>query len=327
MTQATSEDQMEAAAHALRQGGVVAFPTETVYGLGADATNPQAVRSIFRIKGRPATNPLIGHVADLETARRFAAAWPQAAQRLATRFWPGALTLVLPKNPVIADDATAGLGTVGLRVPDHPVALALLCRFGGVVAAPSANLSNRISPTTAEHVRRQLGDSVKLILDGGPCRVGIESTVLDLSGDRPRILRPGAVSREQIEAQIGPVDWMGAPAAVEQPARSPGQLPVHYAPRAPTYRFERSRRPELISHLGKPEAMVAIAPPENPPAGAGQVHWMPDDPAQYAQRLYAVLWELDQERPDGIYIEMPPQTPQWLAIRDRLMRATRPMKG
>jgi L-threonylcarbamoyladenylate synthase len=194
-----------AAAAVLRRGGLVAFPTETVYGLGADATNADAVTKIFAAKGRPSTNPLIVHVADAAVARRYATAWPPAAAQLADRFWPGPLTLVLPKAPDIVPAVTAGLNTVGLRVPDHPVALQLLREFGGAVAAPSANRSNRVSPTTADHVREELGDAVDLVLDGGPCRVGIESTVLDLTTERPTILRPGGLSREQIEAVVGPV--------------------------------------------------------------------------------------------------------------------------
>ncbi len=321
-----SADSMNRAVEILRRGGVVAFPTETVYGLGADATQARAVRAIFRIKGRPATNPLIAHVADLETARRFAARWPESAQRLATRFWPGPLTLVLPKHPSIVDEATAGLPTVGLRVPDHPVALELLRRFGGAIAAPSANLSNRISPTSAQHVQLQLGQAVDLILDGGPCRVGIESTVLDLSGDRPRILRPGGVSRRQIEAEIGPVEAAHPVTSPGQPARSPGQHPVHYAPRAPAYRIERGERQAILSRLGERDRLVAIEPAEAS-EDSPKIYWLPNDPPVYAERLYALLSALDMLNPDAIYIEMPPDTPEWLAVRDRLFRATRSFGG
>jgi L-threonylcarbamoyladenylate synthase len=320
-------EEIEAAVEVLRRGGVVAFPTETVYGLGADATQAQAVRSVFRIKGRPATNPLIGHVADREIAKRYAAVWPDAAERLARRFWPGALTLVLPKHSSIADEATAGLKTVGLRVPDHPLALVLLRQFGGVVAAPSANLSNQISPTTAEHVRQQLGGEIKIILDGGPCRVGIESTVLDLSGERPVILRPGGVSRTQIESEIGPVELDSASASKGEASRSPGQHPIHYAPRAPAYRFDNFQQSAMISRLGKEEVVIAIAPSLPLPSDSGQVHWMPNEPDEYARQLYALLWKLDQTHPRTIFIEMPPHMPEWLAVRDRLMRATRPLKG
>ena len=199
-------DLIARAAEILRSGGLVAFPTETVYGLGADATNPDAVRRIFAAKGRPTTNPLIVHVADIETAKRYAATWSDAAQTLAAVWWPGPLTLVVPKAASIVPEVTAGRETVGLRVPDHPLALELLRAFGGAVAAPSANRSNRVSPTTAGHVLEELAGSVDLILDGGPCTVGIESTVLDLTTDVPTILRPGGVSRGQLEAILGRVD-------------------------------------------------------------------------------------------------------------------------
>ena len=180
-------DLIQQGAELLRRGELVAFPTETVYGLGADATNQTAVRKIFAAKGRPSTNPLIVHIADAAIAQRYASAWDERAEKLAMHFWPGPLTLVLPKSAEIVDEVTAGLPSVGLRVPDHPLALELLRAFGGAVAAPSANRSNRISPTLADHVRQEFGDAIPLIIDGGPCRVGIESTVLDLTGE-PRIL-------------------------------------------------------------------------------------------------------------------------------------------
>src|SRR5215213_843812 len=183
-----TSNEIQSAVRVLRRGGLVVFPTETVYGLGADATNADAVARIFAAKGRPSTNPLIVHVADIETAKRYAAAWTDAAQTLAAVWWPGPLTLVVPKRPQIVDAATAGRATVALRVPDHPVALEMLRAFEGPVAAPSANKSNHVSPTTADHVREELGDAVEVVLDGGPCRVGIESTVVDLTGPRPVIL-------------------------------------------------------------------------------------------------------------------------------------------
>src|SRR5438477_5047773 len=188
----------------LKEGYLVAFPTETVYGLGADATNPSAVRWLFEAKGRPPTNPVIVHVANIATAKKYAASWPNSAQLLAEKFWPGPLTLVLPKSPAIIDAVTAGKNTVGLRVPNHPLALELLKEFNGPLAAPSANRSTRVSPTTVHHAKQVLrgGD---FFLDGGPCQVGIESTVLDLSTSIPTILRPGAITRHQIESVIGPV--------------------------------------------------------------------------------------------------------------------------
>ena len=324
---------VENAVAAFRRGGLVAFPTETVYGLGADATNPAAVARIFAAKGRPSTNPLIVHVADAAVARRYATEWPPAASRLAGRFWPGALTLVLPRSPDIVPAVTAGLNTVGLRVPDHPLALQLLREFGGAVAAPSANRSNRVSPTTAEHVREELGDAVDLVLDGGPCRVGIESTVLDLTTQLPTILRPGGVSREQIEAVIGPVAVKQGDTPAGTAAPSPGRQPKHYAPRWPAFRFPRGKIREAIAALhgmGIDGGKGLLCLPD------GDVGWggypmvvMPGEPEAYARELYAALRHVDRtlsELPAGrgtILVEMPPDEPAWAAVRDRIMRATR----
>ena len=324
----------------LRSGGLVAFPTETVYGLGADATNAEAVARVFAAKGRPATNPLIVHVADAGTARRFAAHWPAEASQLAERFWPGPLTLVVPKSPRIVSAVSAGLGTVGLRVPDHPLALQLLQEFGGPVAAPSANRSNRVSPTTAQHVRDELGDAVDLVLDGGPCAVGIESTVLDLTASRPAILRPGGVSREQLYEALGPVDVVSTQASPDAPAASPGQHAVHYAPRARAYRFAAGQIRG---------ALAAVRRREPSPGPAGVIcfdssGWggfplaiMPADPKEYAREFYATLRSVDEllahvphPRPWSPYgvilIEMPPDGPEWAAVRDRIIRATTPLK-
>jgi L-threonylcarbamoyladenylate synthase len=212
------------AAEILRAGRLVAFPTETVYGLGANALDGAAVQRIFEAKGRPLTSPLIVHVPSIEAARELASVWPREAQLLAEKFWPGPLTIVVPKAPQVPDLVTAGLPSVGLRMPAHPLALELLRATQLPLAAPSANRFTELSPTTAEHVREGLGDRVELVLDGGPCGVGIESTVLSLAGPRPRILRPGAVTQTQIEAVIGPVE-------VGAGAESPGQHPKHYSPR------------------------------------------------------------------------------------------------
>jgi L-threonylcarbamoyladenylate synthase len=238
-----SQDKMSIVREAvavLSRGGLVAFPTETVYGLGADARRSSGVQKIFRAKGRPATNPLIVHIEGKDSARRFTTVWPKQADILADAFWPGPLTLVLPKGNLIVSDATAGRSTVGLRAPNHPLALELLKAFDGPIAAPSANRSNHLSPTTAEHVRQELGDAVDLILDGGPCQVGIESTVLDLSSDRPTILRPGSITRDQIEAHIGRVEIFAGSVDAKIAAVSPGQQERHYAPRTPAFRFDGS---------------------------------------------------------------------------------------
>ncbi|MEA2710753.1 MAG: L-threonylcarbamoyladenylate synthase [Phycisphaerales bacterium] len=291
------------AAAILRSGRLVAFPTETVYGLGADATDAAAVRKIFAVKGRPSTNPLICHVPDAHVARRYVTAWPDEAERLAERFWPGPLTLVLPKTDEIPHEVTAGRDTVALRAPDHPLTLMLLRVLDRPLVGPSANKSGHVSPTTAQHVRDELGDGVDMILDGGPCAVGIESTVLDLSGDRPTILRPGGVTREQIEAVIGPIDVFTGAVDPSVAATSPGQHEKHYAPRTAAYRFEsadRSRASGAVLELG-------------------------DDAIEYARRFYARLRQLDQDGATAIYIEMPPDEPQWTAIRDRIVRATQPL--
>src|SRR5688572_3221286 len=280
---------------------MVAFPTETVYGLGADAMNQQAVARIFKVKGRPATNPLIAHVADARVAQQYAGSWPQEAEWLARRFWPGPLTIVLPKPHRralrIPDRVTAGKNTVALRVPAHPLAIELLREFGRPVAAPSANRSTRVSPTTARHVRDELGDEVDLILDGGPCEVGIESTVIDLSVDPPTILRPGSITREQIEAEIGPITVFAGSVDPKLAATSPGQHSIHYAPRALAYRFDavhRERVEALTEQQPRPpagflflsdtsEALVLKDDAWEAPGGA---YWMPSDPIKYARRLY-----------------------------------------
>jgi L-threonylcarbamoyladenylate synthase len=308
----------------LRAGGLVSFPTETVYGLGADATNSAAVKKIYQIKGRPPTNPLIVHVADAAAARRYARIWPPAAGKLSAKLWPGPITLVLQKNPQIVDDATAGLGSVALRAPDHPLAQLLLREFDGPIAAPSANPSTRISPTTAKHVADQLGDRVDLILDGGPCRVGIESTVLDLTSEIPRILRPGGIDRETIESIIGPVELIEVVTKDSQPAASPGQHLVHYSPKTPCFRFERAADLHSENLHGK---MVAILLSQSQakakfPSGV-QIIEMPADPNDYARRIYAVLHELDEANFDSIWIEFPPDAPAWHAVRDRIRRASR----
>jgi L-threonylcarbamoyladenylate synthase len=321
--------EISEAAATLRAGGLVAFPTETVYGLGADATSEAAVRRIFAAKGRPATNPLIVHVADLEAARRYTTGWGDAAQTLAAAWWPGPLTLVLPKSPDIPDLVTAGRGTVGVRVPDHPLALELLRAFGGPVAAPSANRSNHVSPTTAQHVRDELGDAVDLVLDGGPCTVGIESTVLDLSRDRPRILRPGAVTRRQIEFIVGPVEVGHGVTELSVPAPAPGQHAVHYAPQTPAYRFETPQRGliQVDTPDGRSNGLVAVGTMQDYVKKWGPIVAMPREPGLYARHLYEVLRELDAMGLANLYVEMPPDAPEWAAVRDRLLRATMPLPG
>lgn len=327
---------IDAAVHVLRSGGLVAFPTETVYGLGADATNAEAVRRIFAAKGRPSTNPLIVHVSDAHVAKRYAKHWPPEAEALARRFWPGPLTLVVPKSEAIVPEVSAGRETVGIRAPDHPVALELLRAFDGPVAAPSANRSNRVSPTTAGHVRRELGDRVDLILDGGPCRVGIESTVLDLTRSRPVILRPGAVTHEQIEMVVGAVDVFQGHIHASEAAHSPGQQEIHYSPRTPAYRFDAGEealvRRWATRHSDQSAIVLltgsrALSDLDELPEARIQVIEMPAEAEGYARELYAALHEADDAGAGAIFVRMPPDEPQWAAVRDRLIRATRSIES
>ena len=289
---------VEHAARLIREGKLVAFPTETVYGLGANALDAAAVRRIFAAKGRPATSPLIVHVDSVEMARSLAREWPAAADMLARRWWPGPLTLVVAKRASIPDEVTAGLPTVGLRIPAHPLALELIGAAGVPIAAPSANRFTELSPTTAEHVRQSLGDAVDYVLDGGATTVGIESTVLSLAGGEPVLLRPGMVSRPEIEALIGPVRVAGA--AAEGAHESPGMHLRHYRPRTPLY---LGRAPEQ----GR-GAWVRIG-------GAGA--------AEFAASLYRTLHRLDGEGWDWIAVELPPDAPEWAGVLDRLRRAAR----
>jgi L-threonylcarbamoyladenylate synthase len=275
----------------IRAGRLVAFPTETVYGLGANALDADAVARIFAAKGRPMTSPLIVHVDSIAMARELAAEWPDAAEQLARRYWPGPLTLVLPKRDLVPDVVTAGLGTVGLRVPAHPLALELIRAAGVPIAAPSANRFTELSPTAAEHVPEALAD---YMLDGGPAKVGIESTVLSLVGDA-LLLRPGVISVTEIERIIGPVQ-IATDAGVGAHA-SPGMHERHYRPRTPLY-------------LGTP-----------PLQGRGILLEMPSTPSEFAAVLYQRLHEADAGVFDWIAIAMPPDTPEWAGVRDRLLRA------
>lgn len=307
----------------IRAGELVAFPTETVYGLGAHALDAAAVRKIFAAKGRPPTNPVIVHVPELAAARALSAAWPEVATRLASRFWPGPLTLIVPARPDIPRDVTAGLPSVGIRMPAHPVALALLHAAGVPIAAPSANRSNQLSPTTAAHVAASLGGAAGLILDGGPCDVGIESTVLDLTQLVPTILRPGGIGRDQLEEILGPVALAAGVVAEATPRAAPGMMARHYAPNArllvvpgPEIRDLARREVEAGRRVG-----VLVMGADTPP-GTTAIR-LPVDPAGYARGLYAALHDLD-ESTDLILVEAPPAHPAWEGIHDRLRRASHP---
>jgi len=303
---------------ALRRGEVIGLPTETVYGLAGDASNATAVRRIFELKGRPLEHPLIVHLADAATLGAWALDIPRAARALAERFWPGPMTLILKRARRVSDLVTGGQDTVGIRVPSHPVARAVLTQFGGGLAAPSANRFGRISPTRRAHVLSEFGNSVPIVLDGGDCAIGIESTIVDLSGEHARILRPGALGAHELERVIGRVahgrhGHHGAP-------RAPGTLAAHYAPRTPV---------QLVAHAAlvarqhaakkRGERIATMSVGKLPPGAEGIA--MPRSPGPYARFLYASLRDLDAQGYERILIERPPNTFVWTAVRDRLERA------
>jgi L-threonylcarbamoyladenylate synthase len=287
------------AAERIRAGELVAFPTETVYGLGANALDADAVVRIYKLKGRPATSPLIVHVASVEMAQTLVSEWPPEAEELARRYWPGPLTLVLPKVPAIPDIVTAGLPTVGVRLPSHPLALALIREAGVPLAAPSANRFMGLSATTADHVREAFGDAVP-VLDGGPCQVGIESTVVSIASGKITLLRPGMISIEDVERATAPEADAAHPA--------PGMHPRHYSPRTPL----------VLSSEPDPGGAYVWIKLSGHAAHSVQ---MPSTPEAYAARLYSVLHELDRENWPVISVEPPPDTVEWAAVRDRLQRA------
>jgi L-threonylcarbamoyladenylate synthase len=301
----------------LRRGGLVALPTETVYGLGADAENELAVRRIFAAKGRPPSHPVIVHVCDTASAVSWTRAFPETASRLAAAFWPGPLTLVLLRSDRAADAITGGQETVALRVPAHPIMRQVLTAFGGGIAAPSANRFGRVSPTRAEHVRADLGEAVDLIVDAGPCPIGIESTIVDVSGDQPGLLRPGAISPEELEKVLGQ-PLRTAPSDV----RAPGLLRSHYAPSAAVELVapeEIARRVEELQSSGRKVAVIAPGLSQLPSGAkafpiAGEI-------ADFARDLYATFREIDRQGFDMILVVPPPSSGLGFAIRDRLARA------
>jgi len=367
--------EIDRAAQLLRAGRLVAFPTETVYGLGANALDAEGVARIYAVKRRPPTSPLIVHVASIEMAQSLVANWPESADRLARRFWPGPLTLVLAKaqagtaalprlrsgprpadrnsaasTSTIPDIVTAGLLTVGLRMPAHPIALALIRAAGIPLAAPSANRFTELSPTTAEHVHRSLGSDVDFILDGGPCQIGIESTVLSLADSglndpqpsepeltepgltkpeltkpgvtkqRPVLLRPGAISRTQLEAILGPL--ASAPDVPAGAHLSPGMHPRHYSPRTPLYLVTNGRVPDRGQEQEQETGQGFYLQHRHPPRCTNLViHQMPQSAGDYAAALYEALHQADAGNHNWIAVDTPPTTPEWEAIHDRLQRA------
>ena len=301
---------LQDAAARIREGELVAFPTETVYGLGANALDASAVQKIYAAKGRPATSPLIVHVSSVHMASTLVAEWPPEGEALAQSFWPGPLTLVLPKKQLVPDIITAGLPTVGLRMPDHPLALALIRTAGVPIAAPSANLFTNLSPTTAEHVREAFGDSIP-VLDGGPCRVGIESTVVSIVKGTITLLRPGHISLSAIAEAIGRSPEEIKPAVLPEAGvahAAPGMHVRHYSPHTPL----------VLSCAPDPKGAYLFRTRSAPAARAIR---MPEDPAGYAARLYGALHELDREGWPVISVEPPPETLEWAAVLDRLRRA------
>ncbi|MBE0616258.1 MAG: threonylcarbamoyl-AMP synthase [Burkholderiales bacterium] len=325
MPSTSTQSEIEQAAAILRSGGLVAFPTETVYGLGADASNPEAVAKIFAAKGRPQNHPLIVHVADMDQLSLWAARIPPPARKLAENFWPGPLTLILQRAAGVPDCVTGGQDTVGLRIPGHPVALELLKAFTGEaggrrysgIAAPSANKFGRVSPTTAEHARAELGDALDAVLEGGECEIGIESTIIDLSRGRAVLLRPGQITPARIAAVLGEE----VEAADDAAPRVPGALDAHYAPRTPLHLVAAAELPAKLAELrGKKIAVLARA---EAPSGLKDVYWQEAHRAVagYAHELYASLRRLDELGCDVLLVEAPPDVPGWQGVNDRLKRA------
>lgn len=318
------DNEIQAAATLLRAGETVAFPTETVYGLGADASNQLAVQNIFEIKGRPNYHPLIVHIAEASQLPTWARSIPDAAWQLAAAFWPGPLTLILQRSSQVPNEVTGGQDTVGLRVPDHPVATALLRAFGGGIAAPSANRFGQVSPTTAQHVRDKLGSRVGMILDGGPCRIGVESTIVSLLHGQVVLLRPGGLPVEAIEDTLNKKILLAQPAASK--VRASGMLDSHYAPATPIEIHpadELWHRAHQLAKLGYKVAVLNLSGGSNEYIDGGGItsFQMPLLADEYGRELYATLHRIDHASFDRILAEAPPATQEWLAINDRIRRA------
>ncbi len=311
---------IEHAVSLLKQGGLVAFPTETVYGLGADASNPDAVKKIFSAKRRPSSHPLIVHIGHFDQLHKWAQNIPDSAIQLVDSFWPGPLAIILQKQAWVPSVVTGGQDTLALRMPNNPVALALLKQFSGGLAAPSANRFNHISPTLASHVQTELGDSVDLILDGGACQVGLESTIIDCSSREIKLLRPGHILPEHIEAVLHrPVST-----AQESKIRAPGMLELHYAPTTPAFLCPLEDIEDRIDHLVKQNKSIGMLAREFQAdhSAVKAIINMPVEAVPYAHDLYAQLRQLDIMPLDIIVIEQPPQHSAWAAVNDRLLKAT-----
>jgi len=323
------ETQLAQAVAALRAGRLIGMPTETVYGLAADARNPDAVRRVFAAKGRPANHPLIVHLASADLIDAWAIDIPPVARRLATAFWPGPLTLILKRHPAVPDAVTGGQDTIGLRVPAHPLAHLLLKEFDGGLAAPSANRFGRISPTTAAHVREELGERIAMVLDGGECEVGIESTIVDCSRGAPVLMRPGRIDKDELARAAGEPVLDPGEAQGEAP-RASGTLASHYAPATPVRLLaplDLYVAAEAAGQQGMPIAVLARTLIDDAPPPGSVWRIAPADPLAYAHRLYASLRWLDQCGAQQILVEALPETQEWRAINDRLRRAATPRGG
>lgn len=297
-------EAIQAAAKSIRDGKLVVIPTETVYGLAGNAMDEQAVQLIYDVKGRPNDNPLIVHVSQTEQAKAIVREWPEMAEKLAEKYWPGPLTLVLPKKPSVPDCVTGGKETVAIRIPKHPIALKVISEAGVPVAAPSANIFMALSPTKAQDIEPEIDLEVEFILDGGPCEVGLESTVLDLTQSSPQILRPGGISRAEIQAILGRPLGHVPPGSI----RAPGMYPRHYAPKATVILVDKleSNMPGLTFEQSENNLQIE----------------MPSDSKSYGVRLYGALRQLDLKQVDKIYVQRPPQSEQWEAVMDRLQKAS-----
>lgn len=313
-------NEIKKAVTILRRGGLVAFPTETVYGLGADASNADAVKKIFVAKGRPNSHPVIVHLSDISQLELWASEIPQLALKLAERFWPGPLTLILKRNVKKSDVITGGQDTIGIRIPSHPIAQQLLKEFGGGIAAPSANKFGRISSTTAEHVKKNFGEEIEMILDGGPCEVGIESTILDLSSDTPRLLRPGSIDQDLLSEVLNSAVQAGN----KNSPRVSGALASHYAPHTPVLLIETNEFKTAVTRYLHAQQFIGALAFSTEPVRHSHCKWInvSNDVNEYARTLYANLHILDQLNLDFILIESPPNTQEWFAINDRLKRAS-----
>jgi L-threonylcarbamoyladenylate synthase len=320
----TRQAEVDRAVLALRAGDLVAFPTETVYGLGANAADPEAVRKIFVLKGRPADHPVIVHLDSAKFLHRWVADMPAVAEKLAAKFWPGPLTLILPKAAAVDGIVTGGQDSIGIRVPSHPIAQQLLTAFGGGIAAPSANRYGRLSPTKAEHVREEFGDAVAVLLDGGESQIGLESTIVSCLGGRVQLLRPGHITRSQIEALNGPGD--GGVGGNGAAPRAPGDRALHYAPATPLEIVADEELEARAAELAGRSHRVAVLAMRPPLQSRRHLTWINagGEPDAYAHHLYSHLRALDRAGCVRIFVQAPPTGERWAAVLDRLQRAGGP---